>query len=83
MPCPKCHGFILTQYGESFCLNCSYREGDLNRQVGREGFESDTPETRCCAVCREQPRLRHRTLCRTCLYKNAARMRAKRDQARG
>lgn len=35
--CPKCRGCLATCHDETRCINCGWREGDLTRELGREG----------------------------------------------
>lgn len=79
MRCVKCSGCMMSAYGETKCINCGYRDGDLNRVVGREGVACEpTGDPLPCRDCRVTPRMRHRTLCASCLRKNSARMQRKR-----
>jgi len=80
MTCPKCTGLMATYHNDPHCLNCGYREGDLNREIGREGWgEEEAPSL--CRECRVQPRAPRRTCCASCLYQTSARMREKRAAA--
>lgn len=79
MRCVKCTGCLMTAHGETRCINCGYRDGDLTREIGREGFQDCTPSGLACRDCKITPRMLHRTLCARCLHKNSARMRRKRE----
>lgn len=78
--CPKCTGLIATYHDETRCLQCGYRHGDLNREIGNEGFVKDAPDGRLCSGCQKYPRMLHRKCCKTCLYRAAKRLQAVRHQ---
>lgn len=67
--CPKCAGCLATCYDETRCMNCGFREGDFNREIGNEGFAKDAPDGRLCSGCGKEPRMLHRKCCKTCLYR--------------
>lgn len=80
MRCAKCAGCMMSAYGETKCINCGYREGDLNRVIGRKGVALEpTGEPLPCRWCKIKPRMKQRTLCPSCLHKNSTRMRKKRE----
>lgn len=81
MTCPKCAGCLWSQFGESRCLNCGYREGDLTREIGREGVSADVLDG-LCVSCLRQPRMLHRRCCKSCLYKASKRAQRLRAEAR-
>ena len=62
MTCPKCRGLMATYYGETRCLQCGYREGDLNRVVGAEIGRDALREPRC-HWCTNPP-APNRSMCR-------------------
>jgi hypothetical protein len=75
--CPKCRGCLETCHEETRCINCGWREGDLTRELGREGA-AEHPSDDLCSHCRKQPRMMHRRCCKTCLYRSSQRQQARR-----
>lgn len=79
--CPKCTGCLATAHGDTRCLNCGFRDGDLTREMGREGVDPTVLES-LCVSCRRNPRMTHRRCCKTCLYRASKRAQRLREEAR-
>ena len=48
MTCPKCAGLLVSFHGDERCMNCGYRQGDLNRQIGSLSNEEEPRECPNC-----------------------------------
>lgn len=41
MTCPRCHGLVVDNYGEPYCLNCGHRTVDVGREAVTEEVVRD------------------------------------------
>jgi len=69
MSCPRCQGFLLTQFRETRCLLCAwYLNVPVNPPIPSEPSPNRTWIPDACEFC-GKPALRTKSLCRTCYLK--------------
>jgi len=86
MTCPKCHGTLITNHGETFCLNCAYRPAwgkpappEPPSLVGKHPRKGQKYTCKC-----GRPKVVWRSACITCANRQFLyqRKRAKAEKAR-
>ena len=66
MSCPRCHGLLITNHGEQYCLNCGYRPVGPTID-GLPMRPRDEGAVIPCEICEARPSLPPKHLCSVCL----------------
>ena len=59
--CTRCGGFVVTEYGETRCMNCGWYRNDLYPETIREPYSRMR-----CRNC-QRPPVKGKTYCQSCL----------------